>query len=247
MPFATERKQLLAEAHRARNAGRQRRAIALYRRLLREDPHDVELALRVAPLLARRGESFEAWQHFRDAARTLARRRRFEDCLTVYREACRAIPREYEAWRLRAELELRLGREATALETLLDARVYFRDVGTRGQAIALLTRARALEPWDLEIVLDLALLYARTDQTDAALELLTAMAARCDPEDATAARRIRSLQWRITLSPRFAWLWLHAWYDGWGRPTDESNRSEERDATVRARRSKLDLRELDAR
>ena len=46
----------------------------------------------------------------------------------------------------------------------------------------------------------------------AALELLGALAARCDPE---CARRVRSLQWRITLSPRFAWLWLQSWWHGW--------------------------------
>ena len=207
MSLSLERKQLLAEAHRARNAGRHRRAIALYKRLLREEPRNVEVALRAAPLLARRGDGFEAWQLYRDAARTLARARRYDECVTVYREACHYVPHEYDAWRLRAELELRLGREQMAFETLLDGRMQFRDVRSRGQAIALLTRARALEPWDPEVVLDLARLYARTDQSDSALELLAALAHRCEP---ATAQRVRSLQWRITLAPRFAWLWLRS-------------------------------------
>ena len=64
--------ELLAEAHRARNRGRERRAIALYKRILLEDPHNADVALRVAPMLARRGNSFEAWQIYRAAARDFA-------------------------------------------------------------------------------------------------------------------------------------------------------------------------------
>lgn len=216
MSLHTERKRLLAEAQRARNAGRERRAISLYKRVLREEPRNVEVALRAAPLLARRGDGFEAWQLYRTAAQTLAREKQYTDCLSVYREACRFVPHEYDAWRLRAELELKLGRDDTAFETLLDGRTQFGDLRTRAQAIALLTRARSIEPWDPEVALDLARLYSRTDQSDAALELLATLAARCGPE---AAHRVRSLQWRITLSPRFAWLWIQAWWHGWlGNP-----------------------------
>ena len=207
MSFATERKQLLAEAHRARNAGRVRKAIALYKRVLREHPNNVEVAVRTAPLLARRGEDFEAWQLYRTAARRLAREKRYSDCLSVYRDACRYVPHEFDAWRLRAELELKLGREEAAFATLLDGRNQFRDVRRYAQAIALLTRARSIEPWDPNVVLDLAKLYARTDQTDASHELLQGLASRCNDE---VARKVRSAQWRLTLSPRYAWLWLQS-------------------------------------
>ena len=88
-PFDAERRSRLAEAHRARHAGRSRRAIAIYRRMLLEDPGDVEVALRLAPLLAARGGRFEAWQLLRDAAKKLLALRRFEECLAVAREACR--------------------------------------------------------------------------------------------------------------------------------------------------------------
>jgi len=201
------RKRLLGDAQRARNRGRDVRAIALYRRVLRESPRDIDVALRLAPLLARRGEEFEAWQLFRAAARELAQARRYKDCLGVYRDACRALPREFEAWRLRAELELKLGDEEIAYETLLDARAHFRDVRSRAQAIELLTRARVIEPWDAEVVLDLARLYARSDQPDAALDLLSSLARRtgpvCDP-------RVHALQWRVTLSFRYAWMWVRS-------------------------------------
>lgn len=200
-------RELLSEAHRARNRGRERRAVGLYRRALLEDPNDPAVALRLAPLLARRGEGFEAWQLYRRAARELASRQRWEECLTVYHEACRFVPYEFEAWRLCGELLLELRREDAAFELLLDARTHFRGPSGRAQAIALLSRARSIEPWDAHVVLDLARLYARQDLPDVALELLACLALRVrGPE----LRRVRALQWRLTLAFRFAWLWLRS-------------------------------------
>jgi tetratricopeptide (TPR) repeat protein len=199
--------RLLVEAHRARNRGRERRAISLYKRAMLEDPRNVEVALRVAPMLARRGEAFEAWQLYRRAARDFARAKRYSECLQVYQEACRFVPYEFEAWRLSAELQLKMGREDSAYETLVDGRMHFRDANGRAQAIALLSRARAIEPWEPHLVLDLARLYSKTDQADVALELLACLALR---ETGPVLRQVRAMQWRITLSLRFAYLWMRA-------------------------------------
>lgn len=201
---------LLAEAHRARNRGRDRRAISLYKRILLEDPHNPDVALRLAPMLARRGEGFEAWQIYRMVARDFAKAKQYAECLTVYREACRFVPWEFEAWRLSAELQLKMGREGPAFETLIDGRNQFRDANSRAQAIQLLSRARAIEPWEPHLVLDLARLYARTDQADIAVELLTCLALRVR---GSLLRRVRTLQWRITLDPRYAFLWLRALHE----------------------------------
>ena len=203
------RKQLLADATRARNAGNERRAIALYRRVLLEDPHNAEVALRAAPLLARRGERFEAWQLYRMASQELMRRREREECLDALREACRWVPEEFEAWRLRSELELKLGREDRAYETLLEGRQRFRTPQVRAQAIALLTRARLIETDDPDVILDLARLYSRSGQTEAAMELLETL----EPGGShRAARRKAARQFRITLAPRYAWGWFKTFF-----------------------------------
>ncbi len=199
--------ELLTEAHRARNKGRERRAIGLYKRVLLEDPRNVDVALRVAPMLARRGDGFEAWQLYRRAARHFAKARRFGDCLSVYREACRVVPWEFEAWRLCAELLIKMGRDDAAFQTLLDARTHFRGPTGHAQAIALLSRARSIEPWDTQVVIDLARLYARSDLGDVSLELLSCLALRARGRE---LRQVRALQWRLTLSFRFAWLWLRS-------------------------------------
>jgi len=201
------RRQLLTEANRARHRRQDRRAIALYRQILLEDPRETEVALRVAPLLASRGESFEAWQLFRMAAMELNRARRWDACLAALREACRCVPHEYDAWRLRAELEIKLGREEEAYDTLLEGGRLFDRPHTATQAIALLTRARVIEPWDPEVALDLARLYSRTGMTESALGLLAALAPGVG---GGVLRRVRGLQWRITLSFYHAWRWVRA-------------------------------------
>jgi tetratricopeptide (TPR) repeat protein len=197
--------QLLTEAHRIRSRGRERAAIRLYRRILIENPSNLEVALRVAPMLAYAGEAFEAWQLYRRVALEYLREKKFGEALTVYREACRYVPSEFEAWRLCAELQLKMNRNDGAFETLIDGRMHFGGPHTRAQAIALLTRAREIEPWDDSLLLDLATLYAANDQPDLALELLSTLSCRVSGRP---LRRVRALQLRLTRSPRYAFLWL---------------------------------------
>ena len=229
-PVHSREYQLLTQAHRERSEGRVRAALRIYRRLLVEHPENVEVALRVAPMLACAGESFEAWQLYRRAATEFARERRWNDCLAVYREACQFVPREFEAWRLCAELQLKLGKHEGAFETLVEGRLHFGGPDGRGQAIALLTRARDIEPWDDEVLFDLARLYAANDQTDLALELLSSLAFR---SEGGRLRRVRALQLRLTWSPRQALLYLKTFFgeresedesafDGDWEPVDDS-------------------------
>ena len=197
--------QLLTEAHRERSRGRARAAMRLYRRILVENPANFEVALRVAPMLACAGERFEAWQLYRRVATEYARARRWKDCLGAYREACRFVPGEFEAWRLCAELQLKLNKPEGAFETLVEGRMHFGGAETRGQAIALLTRAREIEPWDDEVLFDLARLYAANDQADLALELLSTLGCRAR---GARLRRVRALQARLTWSPRHVMLFV---------------------------------------
>jgi tetratricopeptide (TPR) repeat protein len=202
-----DRKRLLAEANRELQDGDVRGAIVLYRRVLLEEPRNAAVALKAAPLLARTGRDFESWQLFRMASQELMRARRREECLAALKEACRCVPHEFEAWRLRSELELKLGRDDAAFETLLEGRRAFRQPHGRAQAIGLLERARQIEPWDLEVGLDLAHLYAKTDQKHAALELLELLGLRAEAHD---LRRVAAQRMRITISPRDFWAWIRA-------------------------------------
>ena len=201
--------QMWSDANRARNKGKHRAAVRLYRQVLVENPNNRDAALRLAPMLAVDGESFEAWQLYRRVALEHARDKQYVECLAVYREACRYVPGEFEAWRLCADLLVKLKRHEEAFETLLDGRTHFTHSRARAQAIALLTRAREIEPWDGFLLIDLAQLYAAQDQADLALELLATLACRVQGAD---LRRVRWLQFTLTYSTRQFFLWLRSFF-----------------------------------
>ena len=188
----------------------------LYRRILVENPRNFEVALRVAPMLAWVGESFEAWQLYRRIALEYARMKKYNECLAVYREACRYVPFEFEAWRLCAELQLRMKRLDGAFETLIDGRMHFRGPQSRAQAIALLTRAREIEPWDDDLLLDLGALYGANNQSDLALEILSTLACRTRGRR---LRRVRLLQFRLSWAFRFLYLWTRSFGESTNEPT----------------------------
>jgi tetratricopeptide (TPR) repeat protein len=237
--------QLLTEAHRARNKGRDRAAIRLYRRILVENPRNLEVALRVAPMLAYAGESFEAWQLYRRVALEFVRAKKYTECLAVYRDACRFVPFEFEAWRLCAELQLKMKRPDGAFETLVDGRMNFGGPKSRAQSIALLTRAREIEPWDNHLLLDLASLYTANDQADLALELLSTLSCRVSGR---MLRRVRFLQLRLTLSFRYVYLWLRTFGQGaQGGEADSDPIAPPRDLQQSETRDSPQLRQVKSR
>jgi len=199
------RRRLFSEANRARSKGRTQRAVALFRELLCEDPGDLDVLLRLAPLLAREGEQFEAWSMYRQACKTLLAAGRHEACLSAFREANRVLPYEFEGWRLTAELERKLGREREAFETLLEGRRQFRTRFVRAQAIALLKLAREIHAWDHAVVIDLAHLYVQGGQTAQALQLLDGALVHAAPGQLA---DVRWAQLQATRSPRYLALWI---------------------------------------
>ena len=202
-----DRSHLLEAAARARARRRPRRAIALYRCVLAREPRSVELHARLAPLLAETGQTFEAWTSFRAAAKACQRAGQPERALAIYREAALYLPREYQVWQALAHLQLQREREAEAVETLLEGSRQLRGGWARPQAIYLLRRAREIEPWRFEIVLELARLLASCEQRDEARLLLRGLAARVLGHR---VRRVCAVQLRVDPGPRALWRWLRA-------------------------------------
>ena len=208
----TDRKHLLDEANCARSRGKIRRAIALLRLVLEPDPRDVDVTFRLAELLATDGQRFEAWSLFRSAGRRLLREGHHTRSLTIFREATRCLPFEFEAWRISAEIERKLGREEDAELTLLEGRRHFRSRFEFAQAIALLELVREIDPWDHEVVMDLARLYAQSDQAGRALRLLEGLAVHSEGRELRAVRR---QQWQISHSFTHWRAWLREFFADW--------------------------------
>lgn len=200
-----DRKRILAEAERARAKGRTRRAVAQYRRILAAEPHNAELHARIAPLLARIGERFDAWQSYRRAAGALLKNKENDAALCLYRESTEALPRQIEAWQWVARLEKAKNRGERARDALLCGRQHQRRRKSTPRAIALLRGALELDPWNLSIVIDLARLLSRSRQAAEAHILLEGMSRRAT---GVALRKVRAEQWRLEPSLRHSWYWL---------------------------------------
>src|SRR5262245_7758654 len=113
-----DRKEVFERAEKARKKGKLRVAIAGYRELLAVDPEAPEIHARLAPLLARTGQHFDAWLSFRAGAEGFMRASEPERALGVYHEAAHHLPWQAEAWRTVARLQHARGKSEDALRTL---------------------------------------------------------------------------------------------------------------------------------
>lgn len=200
-------KETLAEAHRAKLQGRYSSAISLYEYAQTLTNNRAMIACRLAPLLAYEGRHFEAWRQFQRAGRALMRDDQPEWALSVYCEATRMLPLEFDAWRICASIERRLGRTEHALETLLEGRRHFRSALYRDQAIALLTLAQKIDPGDLDILIDIANLLHQGGQVRRARALLEE---RLEHGPETDISRLLAARSRLTWSPRHAFRWFES-------------------------------------
>jgi tetratricopeptide (TPR) repeat protein len=204
---AYDRTRLLEEAARARSRKRRDRAIELYRWVLAREPQNPELHGKLAPLLAESGEHFDAWMSYRTVARLHLRDGHPDRALATYREAALYLPQEVQAWQAIGRLQARAGGKAEAVETLLEGSRQFRSRWGRPQAIFLLRRARDLDPWNFEVVIELAGLLAVHQQQREARMLLAGLAGRCGGDRLS---RVRAAQLRIQPSPANLWRWLES-------------------------------------
>lgn len=208
-----DRTRILKEADQARAKKKWHRAIALYRRVLAAEPRNAELHARIAPLLARTGQAFDAWQAFDLAGRACVEAGELDRAAAVYGAATKSLPRHFPAWQALAEVETRQQRPSRAREVLLAGRTQMKGRGRSPEAIALLRSALDLEPEDVPTALDLCRLLARTRQQAEARFMLARLA---ESTDGRSLRRVRGLAWRLDPSLRNTWSWMRAAWRGRG-------------------------------
>ncbi len=202
-----DRVRILDDAKRARDRRRRKRAIELYRWVLAVEPKNGEIHARIAPLLADTRQPFDAWNSYKTAARMYLRDRRPERTIAVYRDAALRLPREVQTWQALARLLNKRGQGEEAVDSLLEGSRHFRSRSRRPQAIHLLRRARSIDPWCFDVVLELSRLLALSSQRHEAEVLLAGLAQRFG---GSRLRRVRSAQFRLAPGPLTLWRWLRA-------------------------------------
>jgi tetratricopeptide (TPR) repeat protein len=200
-----DRTELLAQADKSRTRGHRRRAITLYLRLLEQDPNDLTVHGRVAPLLAAEGKVAAAMASFRAAAAGHAAAGYAERGIAMLRQAADHFPEDESLWTEVASLHVMRGRRGDAVaalvaggEKLLNGR--YRPIGAK-----VLRRALELEPWNVAATILLAKTLARERRRTEAVALLEGLARRTEGEARIQARR---LAFRYSPTPGRLWRWL---------------------------------------
>ena len=202
-----DRTKLLRTAAKAQEKKQRRKAIALYRQVIIMESGNAELHARLAPLLAKTRQRFDALLSFREAANCYMRESRTPEAIGVYREAATLLPREPELWVSLARLLRQHRTPREAIDTLRAARKNFRGRRYRAEAIYLLRQAREIEAWDLDVVLDLVGLLAKSKQREEAMTLLAGLHTRTR---GTGLRPVCKLQFQLSPTPANACRWLRA-------------------------------------
>lgn len=202
-----DRKRLLKAAEAAAKRRRFRRAVVFYRLILAAERRNPEIHARVAPLLARVGRRFEAWESFQIAAAAPEVADDPQRRAALFARAVAALPKNVEAWRALARAQQRCQEPDAAIATLRKGRRHFQRKRLVFEAIVLLRDALELEPMRADLVLDLSRQLARSGQSSEALFLLEALDSKVQGEIRVATRR---LIWRIDPTFGNTWRWLTA-------------------------------------
>ena len=204
-----DRTGLLSQAARARARGRRKKAIALYCRVLDNEPDNDVLHKRVAQLLAQSRRIDDALEHYRKAADGLVRRGFKDHAIAVYRESLHFEPRVTWVWTRVATLEAECGYIGDAVETLRKGARCFRSRKERPQAIALLEQAHQIDPGSADAALDLAHLHAKERRHACAYAVLEEVVPYVRGR---ALRRVRARQLYLRPTPLSLGRWMRAWF-----------------------------------
>lgn len=202
-----DRARILAGARRAAGSGRHAKAIALYERIREVEPENTDVLRRLAAQRARAGQNEEAWRDCREAAERVAVKGFVDQAIGIYRDFAHHVPREVEVWKAIADLELERDRAPDAIAALLEGRAFFRSSRDLGDALALLRRARRIDPTHFDANFDLAGVLIRGGAGPRARTLLLELERHVS---GTQLRRLRGRLLRLSPTPRAAWRWLSA-------------------------------------
>lgn len=201
----------LATAGKARAKGNKKKAIALYQKMLEENPDAHEIHQKLAPLLAETKQFAASWASFKMVAEHYEGINHPDKAISMYSQATRFIPKECNAWDKFAALQHKKGHKAEALKTLLAGRENFKGRKYRHEAIRLLQKAWKLKPWDFQLSVDLARLLVKAKAKEKALTLLRGLAERQREKN---LRLVRGMIFRTSPTPVTLWHWLRASFLG---------------------------------
>lgn len=205
-PF--DRGKALDVASKARAKGNLKKAIAAYREVLAVKADDLDVHLKLAPLLAEIRQVDAAWESFVVAGEGFSKRGFADKAASVYRQAGQLVPTRAEVWERLCDICLERERRADAAKTLADAVAkHFKKPAQRADAIRLLRKGLAIEPNSFRFAFGLGRLLRKEGQHDEAQALLEGLVATSSRAELT---KVRGELLRLAPTPAALWRFARA-------------------------------------
>lgn len=200
-----DRSTTLAAADKARGRGSLKKAVQGYAQILAREPDDHQVHARIAPLLARMRRWKESRESFDAAGEGFLKAGFADKAIALWTVAANHFPEDVEYWERIANEQVRRGRKADAIKSLLDGRAVLRSRRQRPLAILLLRQVLSLQPIHFETTLDLSRLLAAEGDKAEASKLLQNLRRYAHGRN---VRRLRAAQFRLAPGFRTALDWI---------------------------------------
>src|SRR6266545_727247 len=167
--MAINKNKVMDAARKARDKGQVDKAIKEYLKIVREDPRDVRVWLKIGDLYAKKGSKAEATETYLKVAKFYSEQGFYLKAVAVYKQILKLDPRLVEVNLKLAELYRQLGLLSDAMQHFEMVASFFHREGKTRDALATIRQLVDLDPENVATRTKLAELYSKEGMVDEAV------------------------------------------------------------------------------
>ncbi len=171
--MAFNKEKVMDAARKFVDKGQLDKAIKEYLRVVKEDPADVRVWLKIGDLHARKGQKQEATETYLKVARYYQDQGFFTKAVAVYKQILKLDPRLVEVHLKLAELYRQLGLMSDAMQHFESVAAHFHREGKTKEALATVRQLVDLDPQNVATRIKLAELYSKEQMVEEAVAEFT--------------------------------------------------------------------------
>jgi tetratricopeptide (TPR) repeat protein len=175
--MAINKNKVMDAARKARDKGQIDKAIKEYLKIVREDPKDVRVWLKIGDLYAKKSAKTEATETYLRVAKFYSEQGFYLKAVAVYKQILKLDPRLVEVNLKLAELYRQLGLLSDAMQHFEMVAAYFHREGKTREALATIRQLVDLDPENVATRIKLAELYSKEGMVD---DAVTEFGQACD-------------------------------------------------------------------
>jgi tetratricopeptide (TPR) repeat protein len=175
LAFTPKKRKTLEAAQKFAQKGSYDKALAEYEKLLKADPRDSNIRLKIGDLLLKKGDKQKALQTYTEVADMFSRGGFDAKAVAIYKQILRVDEESLEARTHLGECFQRMGLASDALREFQEAFKICQKRELKREAFELLRRVASLDPTNVANRLNLADLFARENMMDEARREYTSL------------------------------------------------------------------------